>query len=87
MNKRVNKEVFFMQETKIVLRDIQSVRNFVQQVIMLDYEVDLVQGRYIVDAKSIMGIFALDILTPITLVAHTEDASAFFAKIDGYIVK
>ena len=76
-----------MQETKIVLRDIQSVRDFVQQVIMLEYEVDLVQGRYTVDAKSIMGIFALDILSPITVVAHTENADAFFTRIAGYIVE
>lgn len=76
-----------MVETKIVLRDIQSVREFVGYVIMLEYDVDLVQGRYIVDAKSIMGIFALDILSPITLVAHTDDASEFFAKIDKFIVK
>ena len=76
-----------MVETKIVLRDIQSVREFVQLVIMLEYEVDLVQGRYIVDAKSIMGIFALDILSPITLVAHTDDASEFLVKIDKFIVK
>ena len=76
-----------MQQTKIVLRDIQSVRDFVQQVIMLEYEVDLIQGRYIVDAKSIMGIFALDILSPITVVAHTENADAFFTRIAGYIVE
>ncbi len=74
-----------MQETKIVLRDIQSIREFVSIVIMLDYEVDLVQGRYIIDAKSIMGIFALDTLSPITLVAHTEDASVFFEKIAKFI--
>ena len=76
-----------MQETKIVLRDIQSVIDFVQQVIMLEYEVDLIQGRYTVDAKSIMGIFALDILSPITVVAHTENADAFFTRIAGYIVE
>ena len=76
-----------MQETKIVLRDIQSIREFVSIVIMLDYEVDLVQGRYIIDAKSIMGIFALDTLSPINLVAHTENASDFFAKIDKFLVK
>ncbi len=75
-----------MQETNIILRDIQSVRDFVQQVVLLDYEVDLVQGRYIVDAKSIMGIFALDILSPITVRAYTDDASMFFAKIKTYIV-
>ncbi len=76
-----------MQETYIILRDIQSIRDFVKQVIMLDYDVDLVQGKYVVDAKSIMGIFALDILTPIKLVAHTNDASAFFTIIDKYIAK
>ena len=76
-----------MQKTKITLGNVQSVRDFVQQVIMLDYEVDLVQGRYIVDAKSIMGIFALDTLSSIEVVAHTDDASVFFAKIDNFIVK
>lgn len=76
-----------MQKTKITLGSVQSVRDFVQQVIMIDYEVDLVQGRYIVDAKSIMGIFALDTLSPIEVIAHTDDASAFFAKIDKFIVK
>ena len=76
-----------MQEISIILKDIQSVRDFVQQVILLDYEVDLMQGRYIVDAKSIMGIFALDILSPITVQAHTKDASAFFERIKDYIVE
>ena len=76
-----------MQKTNITLGSVQSVRDFVQQVILLDYEVDLVQGRYIVDAKSIMGIFALDTLSPIEVIAHTEDASAFFAAIDSFIVK
>ena len=76
-----------MKETQIILKDVQAVRDFVQQVILLDYEVDLVQGRYIVDAKSIMGIFALDTLTPIRVVAHTERAEEFFSAIDRFIVK
>lgn len=76
-----------MQETSIVLRDIQSIREFVKEVITLNYEVDLVQGRYIVDAKSIMGIFALDVLSPIKLIAHTNDATDFFEKIDRFLVK
>ena len=76
-----------MSETYIVLRDIQAVREFVKQVIVLDYDVDLVQGKYIVDAKSIMGIFALDILSPIKLVANTPDATSFFETIEKFIVK
>lgn len=75
-----------MQETSIVLKDIQSIREFVKEVITLNYEVDLVQGRYIVDAKSIMGIFALDVLSPIKLIAHTSDASRFFESIERFIV-
>ena len=76
-----------MTETNIILKDITAIRDFVQKVILLDYEVDLIQGRYIVDAKSIMGIFALDILSPISLVAHTDNADAFFAQIQDIIVK
>lgn len=76
-----------MQTTKITLKDIQSVRKFVNAVTLIDYEVDLEQGRYIVDAKSIMGIFALDTITPITLVAHTDDAEDFFESIKEFIVK
>ena len=76
-----------MQETKIILKDMIAIRDFVQQVILLNYEVDLVQGRYTVDAKSIMGIFALDTLSPITLVAHTNNAEEFFEKIKNIIVE
>ncbi|MBR2344118.1 MAG: HPr family phosphocarrier protein [Clostridia bacterium] len=76
-----------MKETNIMLRDIVSIRDFVQQVILTDFEVDLVQGRYIVDAKSIMGIFALDTLSPIKLVAHTESVGDFFERIDKYVIK
>ena len=76
-----------MNETYIFLSNIQAIREFVKKVITLDYDVDLVQGRYIVDAKSIMGIFALDISSPIQVVAHTTDASAFFAEIEEYIAK
>ena len=76
-----------MKEVNIVLRDIASIRKFVQKVILVDFEVDLEQGRYVIDAKSIMGIFALDTLSPIKLVAHTDNADEFFASIAEYIVK
>ena len=76
-----------MQKTSITLRSIQDVRKFVNEVTLLDYEVDLVQGRYIVDAKSIMGIFALDTLSPITVVAHTDYAEEFFENIKEFIVE
>ena len=76
-----------MKETNITLTNIQDIREFVNQVILLEYEVDLIQGRYVIDAKSIMGIFSLDLLSPIKVVAHTECAAAFFEKIEKFTCK
>ena len=70
-----------MKEMQIKLTNISDIRAFVNEVMLQEYEVDLVQGRYIIDAKSIMGIFSLDLLSPITVVAHTEEAKGFFDKI------
>ncbi len=75
-----------MKEIKIKLSSVQDIREFVNVIILADYDVDLVQGRYVIDAKSIMGIFSLDLLSPISLVAHTENADAIFAKLDKFIV-
>ena len=76
-----------MAKTEILLSNVKDVRDFVNLVVLVDYEVDLEQGRYIVDAKSIMGIFALDPLSHITLVAHTDNADKFFAEIEEFVVK
>ncbi|MBO7303909.1 MAG: HPr family phosphocarrier protein [Clostridia bacterium] len=76
-----------MKKTEIVLAGIQDVRDFVNIVVMIDYEVDLAQGRYLIDAKSIMGIFSLDLLSPITVIAHTDYADDFFEKIARFAVK
>ena len=75
-----------MKKINIALKTVQDVRDFVNQVILVDFDVDLVQGRYTIDAKSIMGIFALDLLSPITLVAHTEYADDFFENIAKFTV-
>ena len=73
-----------MNQTQIILSNIQDVRDFVNLVVLVDYEVDLAQGRYLIDAKSIMGIFSLDLLSPITVIAHTEYADDFFAKLEKF---
>ena len=73
-----------MNKTEIVLSNIQDVRDFVNIVVLLEYEVDLAQGRYLIDAKSLMGIFSLDLLSPITVIAHTDYADDFFAKIEKF---
>ncbi len=76
-----------MNKTEIMLANVQDVRDFVNIVVLIDFEVDLAQGRYLIDAKSIMGIFALDLLSPITVIAHTEYADDFFAKLERFAVK
>lgn len=75
-----------MKEIQIKLSNVQDIREFVNIVILADYEVDLIQGRYVIDAKSIMGIFSLDLLSPINLVAHTENSDALFEKITKFKV-
>ena len=77
-----------MKTVQITLKSIQDIRTFVNEVTLLDYDVDLEQGRYKVDAKSIMGIFALDTLSPITVVAYSDEkADAFFERIKDFIVE
>jgi hypothetical protein len=76
-----------MKKTEIVLSNVQDVRDFVNLVVLIDYEVDLAQGRYLIDAKSIMGIFSLDLLSPITVIAHTEYADDFFEKLARFQAK
>lgn len=76
-----------MSEMYITLKTIEDIRNFVNIVVLLRYEVDLIQGRYVVDAKSIMGIFSLDLLSPVKLVAHTNDAEALKEALAPFIVK
>lgn len=62
-----------MYETMIELNAINDVKEFVNTVMLFDYDVDLVSGRYAVDAKSIMGIFSLDLSKPIDLNIHAEE--------------
>ena len=76
-----------MKTISIKLSTIQDVRKFVEIVTAYDIDIDLASGRYIVDAKSIMGIFSLDLLSPITVIAHTEYADDFFAKLERFQVK
>ena len=75
-----------MTTTKININTINDVKNFVNIVTKCEYDVDIISGRYAIDAKSIMGIFSLDLLSPITLKAHTENADSLFEKIAKFAV-
>ena len=62
-----------MKTVKISLNSIDKVKSFVNEITKYDYDFDLVSGRYVIDAKSIMGIFSLDLSKPIDLNIHAED--------------
>ena len=71
-----------------MLATINDVKNFVSEVSMCDYDVDLLSGRYAVDAKSIMGIFSLDLSKPIDLNIHADsNIDDILAALDAYIIK
>ncbi len=62
-----------MKTVKISLNSIDKVKSFVNDITKFDNDFDLVSGRYVIDAKSIMGIFSLDLSKPIDLSIHAED--------------
>ena len=62
-----------MKTVKISLNSIDAVKSFVNTVTKYESDFDLVSGRYVIDAKSIMGIFSLDLSKPIELNIHSEE--------------
>ncbi len=71
-----------MKSVNILLNTIEKVKSFVNVIAKFDFDFDLAQGRYVIDAKSIMGIFSLDLSNSISLVIHTEDAAEVEAVIE-----
>ena len=61
-----------MKTIKVSLDSIDKVKSFVNMITKFDFDFDLVSGRYVIDAKSIMGIFSLDLSKPINLTIHAE---------------
>ncbi len=76
-----------MKTFAVLLNSINDVKNFVNIVIKYDFEIDLTSGRYVVDAKSIMGIFSLDLTKPIQVEVHHEDPVALMEELAPYIQK
>ena len=66
-----------MTAVQINLNSIEKVKSFVNEITKFDAEFDLVSGRYVIDAKSIMGIFSLDISKPIDLNIHADSDAEF----------
>ena len=65
-----------MQKVVISLNSIDKVKSFVNTISQYDFDFDLISGRYVIDAKSIMGIFSLDLSKDIDLNIHAEGEEA-----------
>ena len=73
-----------MKSVTISLNTVNDIKEFVDIVKDYDFDVDLVAGRYTVDAKSIMGIFSLDLSKPITVQIQSDDCEEFIQKLKAF---
>lgn len=75
-----------MQKITLMLNSIDRVKTLVELVSGYPFDTDLVSGRYTVNAKSIMGIFSLDLSEPVTLVIHSESSGELLKRLADYSV-
>lgn len=75
-----------MRKFTVQLKSINDVKEFVRIVNDFPYDVDLASGRYIVDAKSIMGIFSLDLARPIDVEIHNDDSADLEDRLRPFII-
>lgn len=76
-----------MKSVKIKLDHAESVKRFVNLANDFPYDMDLRIGRHVVDAKSILGIFSLDLDKPIYLDIHSTDCEKILEKLNDFIVE
>ena len=77
-----------MKSVKIRLTTMTDhVKNFVSLVNRYPYDMDLRSGRYVVDAKSILGIFSIDLSHPIRMDIYSDDCDELLEALDSYLIK
>ena len=78
-----------MSEFYVSLSSIEDVRQFVNAATCCPCEVDVLSGRYVVDAKSIMGLFSLDLSQPVKVEVHgsEEEREAFRRSVSAFAAK
>ncbi len=73
-----------MFEKSIMLRSINDVKDFVSIANTKDYDMELMSGKFVINAKSIMGVFSLDLTKPVTLVAHCDSVAELARQIERF---
>ena len=74
-----------MKSVMIRLSLVENVNQFVNVVSRYPFEMDLRAGRHVVDAKSILGIFSLDLSRPITLDIYSDDCDKLLEEIKPFV--
>ncbi|WP_308754163.1 HPr family phosphocarrier protein [uncultured Anaerotruncus sp.] len=75
-----------MKKFTIRLKEINDVKEFVNTVSRFEEDVDLVSGRYTIDAKSIMGIFSIDLAKPIEVIVHGDNEARYAEALKAYLI-
>ena len=76
-----------MKSVMINLKMAENVKQFVNITSEYEYDIDLRSGRFVVDAKSILGIFSLDLSKPLTLEIYGKDADSLIEQLKPFIVE
>lgn len=74
-----------MLEKKLMLQSFEDVKKFVDITNSKDYPIELLSGKYVINAKSIMGIFSLDLTKPVTMVAHCDNVAELSRQVAPFI--
>lgn len=74
-----------MLEKTIFLKDFSAVKEFVEIANSKDYDIELMYGKYVINAKSIMGVFSLDLTKPVVCVAHCENSGELLRQIKKFV--
>lgn len=75
-----------MHTVQIHLNSIDKVKAFVNSVNRFNTEFDLISGQYVIDAKSIMGIFSLDLSKPLDLKIYDDDADDIMESLKPFLI-
>jgi phosphotransferase system HPr-like phosphotransfer protein len=81
------RRILFMKSVKITLAMAEHVKQFVNTVSKYPYDIDLRSGRFLIDAKSLLGIFSLDLSKPLVLEIHNDNCADLLEDLKPFLVK
>ena len=74
-----------MKKVQVSLNSIDKVKSFVKDISDFSCDFDLISGRYVIDAKSMLGIFSLDLSKPITMEIYTDSCDDLLSDIKPFM--